>query len=247
MPTAGACMRPWIWPGGTLGIQYCNSSELGIGDIAVWFDGRSLRSHRVVAFDEAGRFITRSDLGERDDAPVSDPELLGRAVSFRMLGIGYRLDRGLPAAAGRVIARAPWVGTAFVRMYGPPRRWLGRRAERLYTAAPMRRLRRRLASFEWELTVERSPREVRISASRDGKLIGKALFDNAWTLQDIWVVRSMRGLGLGRALLERAIDDARRNGAGELRCADVRGSRTACLLASAGFRRSAGQWVFRMG
>jgi len=245
-----------------LGVQYCSTSELDIGDIAVWFDGRQLRSHRVVALDERGRFATRSDLARRDDMPASDNELLGRAVSFRMLGIAYRLDRGLPATAGRFIARAPWLGSAFVRLYGPPRQCLGRVADAAYTVAPVRALRRQLDRRSWELRAERSPRELRVSAVRNGKSVGQARLDAArfdasgnavgvgpdgtWVLEDIWVARSMRGLGLGRELLMRAIEEALGGGATELCCRRETGRRATRLLASSGFGRGPGGWVLRL-
>lgn len=119
-------MRPWIWPGGMLGIQQCTVAELSVGDIAVWFDGRNLKSHRVIAVDATARFVTRADLGARDDTPAGDPELLGRAVSFSIRGVGYRLDRGLPSVAGRALARAPWLGAVASRAYRGARRILER-------------------------------------------------------------------------------------------------------------------------
>ena len=57
LPVGGGCMRPWIWPGGNVHVRRCRMEELRIGDIAVWFDGANLLSHRVVAMRE-GEFVT---------------------------------------------------------------------------------------------------------------------------------------------------------------------------------------------
>jgi hypothetical protein len=110
-------MAPWIWPGGKLGVQRSPASELRLGDIAVWFDGRRLRSHRVVALDDAGRFVTRGDLGDRDDTPADGKQLLGRAVCFTIYGVGYRLDRGLPNLAARLIAETRWLTAVVAHSY----------------------------------------------------------------------------------------------------------------------------------
>lgn len=241
VPTAGACMRPWIWPGGTLGVQYCDKRDLRIGDIAVWFDGETLRSHRVIATGEV-QFTTRSDLATQEDAPTGNEQLLGRAVSFEIFGLAYRLDRGLPEIAGRLIVRAPWLGTTFARAYGPPRRWLGRVADRAYTASPVRTLRRKIASVGWDLRVERSPRELRVSALKRGKTIGRARL-RAESIWEFWVARRMRGLGLGRALMDRAILEAKRSGAGAIRYDGEADRRLACLLRTSGFRRDGDRWM----
>lgn len=210
-------MRPWIWPGGTLGVQSCSVSELSVGDIAVWFDGRELRSHRVIAV-ERGRFVTRGDLGIRDDPAASDAELMGRAVSFEMRGVRYRLDRGLPHAAGALLAGAPWMGATFRRVYDPPRRFAGRLADRLYTAGPVRRFRRRVHTPAWELAVDRTPRGVRITALRGTSVSGRIHVRNDGAIEQLWVKRSQRGLGLGRLLLKRAVAECRRAGVAEPHC-----------------------------
>ncbi len=201
-------MRPWIWPGGELGVQRCTVSELCVGDIAVWFDGRELRSHRVVAIDDAGRFLSRGDLGAGNDPPASDAELMGRAVSFQMLGLRYRLDRGLPHAAGAAIVRAPWLATAFRVAYLPPRRLIGQFAERLYTAGPVRRLRRRARQPDWQLRVDRNPQGLRITALDGPTVLGRIHVRRDGLVDQLWVKRSQRGLGLGGLLVRRAVADS---------------------------------------
>lgn len=105
LPTSGACMRPWIWPGGQLRIKRCTARELRVGDIAVWFDGDALLSHRVLAIGADGRILTRGDLRAAVDSPVEPSQLLGRAVSFRRGRLCYALDGPLARGAGRALAR----------------------------------------------------------------------------------------------------------------------------------------------
>jgi hypothetical protein len=106
LPTAGGCMRPWIWPNGTLHVERCTMAELRIGDIAVWFDGTNLRSHRVV---EVGTdsLATRGDSSPTVDPPVAPSQLLGRAVRFTKGAVSYRLDGPLVALLSR-LAVGPW-------------------------------------------------------------------------------------------------------------------------------------------
>lgn len=96
-------MRPWIWPGGELHVERCSAAELRVGDIAVWFDGRNLLSHRVLATD-GGRFVTKGDWSAAADEPATGTQLLGRAVRFRKGAVSYRLDGALPRVAERWLA-----------------------------------------------------------------------------------------------------------------------------------------------
>jgi hypothetical protein len=105
-PTAGGCMRPWIWPNGKLHVEPCSINELRFGDIAVWFDGRQMVSHRVVEIG-ADALATRGDSSAVVDAPVHPPQLLGRAVRFTKGPISYRLDGPLVATLAPFIRR-PW-------------------------------------------------------------------------------------------------------------------------------------------
>lgn len=91
LPTAGGCMRPWIWANGKLHVEPCTMAQLRIGDIAVWFDGRRMISHRVV---ELGTEVlaTRPDSSSEVDPPVTAGQLLGRAVRFTKGPLSYRLD-----------------------------------------------------------------------------------------------------------------------------------------------------------
>jgi hypothetical protein len=105
-PTAGGCMRPWIWPNGKLHVERCSMSELRLGDIAVWFDGANMVSHRVVALG-ADVLATRGDSSAEPDQPVQASQLLGRAVRFSKGPISYRLDGPLVTLLSRAAMR-PW-------------------------------------------------------------------------------------------------------------------------------------------
>ena len=106
LPTAGACMRPWIWPNGHIHIERCRIDQLRIGDIAVWFDGKNMVSHRVVELD-ADAFVTRGDSSTVVDDRVRANQLLGRAVRFSRGPVSYRLDGPWFAYLSRV-GLVPW-------------------------------------------------------------------------------------------------------------------------------------------
>jgi hypothetical protein len=105
-PTAGGCMRPWIWPNGKLHVEQCSLRELRLGDIAVWFDGTNMVSHRVVELG-ADELATRGDSSAEGDPPVQASQLLGRAVRFSKGPISYRLDGPVVTLLSRVAMR-PW-------------------------------------------------------------------------------------------------------------------------------------------
>jgi hypothetical protein len=105
LPTSGGCMRPWIWPRGLLHVERCQLRELHIGDIAVWFDGRVLLSHRVVAI-QGGKLVCKGDWNRQIDISPHAPQILGRAIRFSMGRISYRLDGLFATAVGRLLNRA---------------------------------------------------------------------------------------------------------------------------------------------
>lgn len=109
-------MRPWIWPGGVLHVRRCGAEELKVGDIAVWFDGSRLMSHRVIAVLAQQRFVTRGDWYRRSDPPAHAHQLVGRATRFSYGRFGYDLDGPLPSALGRLPARALAKVAALVRL-----------------------------------------------------------------------------------------------------------------------------------
>jgi GNAT superfamily N-acetyltransferase len=235
--TAGTCMRPWVWPGGYIHVRRCGLADLAPGDIAVWFDGRNLLSHRVHAVRD-GRFMTRGDSGRGFDPAAEPSQLLGRVTRFSMLGVSWRLDGAAGRLIGRALVAAPWLTPAVLGVTAAARRRAGRAVERVYTAAPARRWRRRLAgapppvardgaagSWPLRLRARRGPLEVgRVDVAVDGALRG------------LWVRNLWRGLGLGRALIEAAAREGRAAGLRRL-CADPpAGDRRArALLAGAGF------------
>ena len=106
LPTAGGCMRPWIWPNGKLHVEPCSLTQLRVGDIAVWFDGTHLLAHRVIELG-IDAVITRGDSSKTVDAPAMPSQLLGRAVRFSKGPVSYRLDGPLVAFLSRVGLK-PW-------------------------------------------------------------------------------------------------------------------------------------------
>ena len=112
-------MRPWIWPNGKLHIKRCSMNELRLGDIAVWFDGKTLISHRVVDLGTA-TLATRADSSSTVDAPVKASQLLGRAVRFTKGPVSYRLDGAVVALLSRVGVE-PWARFMAVARWGRDR------------------------------------------------------------------------------------------------------------------------------
>jgi hypothetical protein len=106
LPTAGGCMRPWIWPNGKLHVEVCTIDQLRLGDIAVWLDRTNFVAHRVVVLG-VDELSTRSDSSRNDDPPVQPNQLLGRAVRFTRGPVSYRLDSPLVVGLTRM-GRAPW-------------------------------------------------------------------------------------------------------------------------------------------
>ena len=119
LPTAGGCMRPWIWPNGSLHVEPCSMAQLRLGDIAVWFDGTHLLSHRVVML-RPDVLATRADSSSIDDAPVQPGQLLGRAVRFTKGPISYRLDGPFVSILSRV-GLEPWARLLAAARWGRDR------------------------------------------------------------------------------------------------------------------------------
>lgn len=123
LPTDGRCMRPWIWPGGMLHVRRCGIRELSIGDIAVWFDGGRMQSHRVVELGD-DYAITRGDLLETKDAPIRREQIVGKAVRFSMGGLAYSVDGPVLTLLGRLVAAvSPPAVRAVKRLKARARRW----------------------------------------------------------------------------------------------------------------------------
>lgn len=92
-------MWPWLRPGGTLRVERCALDAMRLGDIAVWFEGRRLVAHRVVGRREQ-LLVTRGDWSAKDDPPVGQAELIGRASSCRWGPFSVPLDRAPVRLAG---------------------------------------------------------------------------------------------------------------------------------------------------
>lgn len=119
LPTAGNCMRPWIWPNGKLHVELCTLDQLRLGDIAVWLDRTNFIAHRVVALG-VDEVATRADSSRSDDAPVRPNQLLGRAVRFTRGPVSYRLDSPLVVLLSG-LAREPWQRLMIAARWGRDR------------------------------------------------------------------------------------------------------------------------------
>lgn len=94
-------MHPWIWANGWLHVRRCRLEDLRGGDIAVWFDGRSLLSHRIVSI--AGQtFVTKGDWSRATDPPATAHQLVGKATRYSRGPISYRLDGWLVSWLARL-------------------------------------------------------------------------------------------------------------------------------------------------
>lgn len=123
----GACMRPFVWPGGRLSIVRCALDDLEIGDVAVFFDGADLVAHRVLGRRE-GALVTRGDLSSTLDPPFAASQLAGRATRFDLGRVGWRLDGPVVGRLGRVVAEHPWIGRAVGDALRRASSWRRRRA-----------------------------------------------------------------------------------------------------------------------
>lgn len=103
LPTSGFCMVPWIWPGGMLTIRRCTVKDLCPGEIAVWFNGNTYLSHRVVRTFEH-TFVTRGDFSRSDDPEGREHQLVGKATRFGLGPFGYRLDSLRLLKLGRLLS-----------------------------------------------------------------------------------------------------------------------------------------------
>jgi GNAT superfamily N-acetyltransferase len=244
IPTAGGCMRPWVWPGGTIHVRRCRVDDLAPGDIAVWFDGRRLLSHRVQAVRD-GRFVTKGDSSRGLDPPADGRQLLGRVTRFSVLGVSWRLDGAAGRLIGRAVVAAPWLVPAVLAVYGPARRGLGRAIERAWTAAPARRWRRRLARPP-EVQREGGGWPLRLRARRGRLEVGRVEVGRDGALRELWVRNLWRGLGIGRALAAAAVAAGAAAGLARLTAAVAPGDvRARALLAGAGFVAAPGGALVR--
>lgn len=62
-----------------------------VGDIVVFQDGRTPVTHRIVETDEDGKFITRGDANNTNDAPIFPDQIKGEVV-FSIPLLGYAVN-----------------------------------------------------------------------------------------------------------------------------------------------------------
>jgi signal peptidase I len=105
----GGSMHPAIRAGDKLVVQPVALDELGIGDVALYRNGRGVTAHRVVAVPgHAGQgslFLMRGDAGGMRDEPVEPERILGKVVAVESGGPGTALWR---ACAGLIRACFPF-------------------------------------------------------------------------------------------------------------------------------------------
>jgi GNAT superfamily N-acetyltransferase len=249
LPTAGSCMWPWLWPDGKIHVERCGVADLHAGDIAVWFNGRQIVSHRVIQVD-GERFVTRGDNNAGPDPAADGNQLLGRVTRFSFMGFGWRLDGPVGRAVGRAVVEIPWLFPAVRRAVAPLRRAAGRAVEVVYTSGPARGVRRQLSRGPIALAVEkgrgRSP--VKLRAHRGSTEVGRAEVSRDGVLGELWVRNLWRGLGIGRQLSWAAVEAAREQGLPEVRVlAERLDRRSRRLLGAAGFTPAAhGDMVRRL-
>ena len=81
----GASMLPVLWPGDVVSVSGRDTMQTQPGEVVVFQRDGRLVAHRVVGrTTRQGRlhWITRGDSAERDDAPVSHDDLLGRVCAI---------------------------------------------------------------------------------------------------------------------------------------------------------------------
>jgi hypothetical protein len=117
---SGWSMVPTLWPGDTLVIEPAESSAVCPGDIVLFTRHQRFFAHRVMGKSSPDRGIrTRGDAMAQMDAPVSNPELLGRVVSIERRGKSIAPSRELNVASRSVAAmvrRAPIAARVAVAM-----------------------------------------------------------------------------------------------------------------------------------
>jgi GNAT superfamily N-acetyltransferase len=231
-------MWPWLWPDGSIHVERCTVAELRAGDVAVWFDGHHILSHRVIQVD-GERFVTRGDNNAGPDPAADGDQLLGRVTKFDFMGLAWRLDGPVGRAVGRAVLEIPWLLPGVRRAVTPLRRAAGRAVEIVYTSGPARGVRRLVSRGQVTLAVEkrRGKSPVKLRAQRGATVVGRAEVSRDGTLGELWVRNLWRGLGIGRHLLWAAVEEARQQGLAEVRVpSDRLDRRSRRLLGAAGFQ-----------
>jgi hypothetical protein len=118
----GTSMLPSIWPGDALELEHCDPADVAVGDVIRFMQQGRFIIHRVVRTQGDGDtqyWITRGDALDRDDAPVSKKDFLGRVSAVRRRGKLISPRRSLPRTArwlGRALARINHIQGIVLRM-----------------------------------------------------------------------------------------------------------------------------------
>lgn len=120
----GTSMLPTIFPGDILFIRREIMANVRCGDVVLFRQGRYLCTHRVVRNRDNGEgpvLITRGDASARDDAPISERQMLGRVM--RVLRGRKRFElTGRPTSWNRIVgwgaAHSEGVVSGLLRWHG---------------------------------------------------------------------------------------------------------------------------------
>lgn len=108
----GTSMVPSILPGDLISVQRKVPAEISSGEIVLYAREGRMYVHRVVGHagsPDHGLLITRGDLLQRSDPPVTSSELLGKVISIER---GGRQLETASAPAGFSLALVRMLGTS---------------------------------------------------------------------------------------------------------------------------------------
>ena len=81
----GQSMLFSFWPGNRVCLRSTDGTER-IGTVVAFANGGKIVAHRIVAYTDAGRWITKGDSLESEDAPVGISDILGVVSQVRWRG-----------------------------------------------------------------------------------------------------------------------------------------------------------------
>jgi len=133
----GNSMRPFIKDGDILNIKPIEATEVQIGDVILFRQGRRILVHRVVKrrVEPEVMLIVKGDSRLRPDGPVHPDQLLGKVTGVERGGRTINVDRGVVKLAGTLLwGNAPFLGCRIYLLLGKAKRgalWVAQRAKSL--------------------------------------------------------------------------------------------------------------------
>ncbi|MCC6876745.1 MAG: GNAT family N-acetyltransferase [Sandaracinaceae bacterium] len=220
----GRSMLPWLWPGTRVRVE--PGAEVREGDIVVLERAGGVVAHRILACSSRGWIVRGDYYGdtiELGEAP------LGRVTALHV-GMWVPLPRAISVAQSRL---TPWTAR------GAPLWQLARRVARLGGLAARRAERAEVVLFadahrrllrpyfyernrrptaaalaSWDLLL--GARSFAIVAIDRSRIVGHALLalepDGRALTTDWWIAAPLRGLGLGRRVARRMLEESDRRG-----------------------------------